>query len=71
MNATAQAKKQEMLTLLATQTTAQIMRIMEELNKRTDDAADLVYELAFAILSERIGWEKAEEYSDNIMGWGK
>lgn len=69
MNAAVQAKKRQMLAMLAAQTTAQILRLMEELNKRTDESADLVYQLAFAVLSDRIGYEKAEEYSDNIMGW--
>lgn len=71
MNAAAQAMKQEMLALLATQTTAQLLRMMQQLNKRTDEAAELVYDLAFLVLSERLGFEKAEEYSDDIMGWGR
>lgn len=71
MNAEAQAMKQKMLALLATQTTAQLLRIMQQLNKRTDEAAELVYDLAFLVLSERLGFEKAEEYSDDIMGWGR
>lgn len=71
MNAAAQAMKQEMLALLATQTTAQLLRMMQQLNKRTDEAAELVYDLAFLVLSERLGFEKAEQYSDNIMGWGR
>ena len=71
MNAAAQAMKQEMLALLATQTTAQLLRMMQQLNKRTDEAAELVYDLAFLVLSERLGFEKAEQYSDDIMGWGQ
>ena len=63
-------KRQQMINLLDKQTTAGIIRIMEELNKRTDDAADLVYMAAFHVLGSRIGWEKAEEYSDNIMMGG-
>ena len=71
MNAAAQTMKQEMLALLATQTTAQLLRMMQQLNKRTDEAAELVYDLAFLVLSERLGFEKAEQYSDDIMGWGR
>ena len=71
MNAAAQAMKQKMLALLATQTTAQLLRMMQQLSKRTDEGAELVYDLAFLVLSERIGFEKAEEYSDDIMGWGR
>ena len=63
-------KRQQMIDLLETQTTAGIIRIMQELNNRTDDAADLVYMAAFDVLGSRIGWDKAEEYSDNIMMGG-
>ena len=71
MNAAAPTMKQEMLALLATQTTAQLLRMMQQLNKRTDEAAEVVYDLAFLVLSERLGFEKAEQYSDDIMGWGR
>lgn len=64
--------REQMTEILDAMTTGGIIKVMQDADRRRDDAADLVYMIAFDVLASRIGWEKAEEYSDNIMrGGGK
>ncbi|HBB25470.1 MAG TPA: hypothetical protein DCZ59_04325 [Bacteroidetes bacterium] len=67
---TVKSNKQRIVEMLQALTTAHVLRIMQQLDKRADEAAELVYMIAFDVLCERIGWQKAEEYSDEIMRGG-
>lgn len=61
------ANRNNVISVLQAMTTNAILETMRELDKRADDASDILYMMAFDVLASRVGCDMAESHSDEIM----